>query len=199
MKKPSQINTKLFHSYTIEETFKKLSSTSNGLSEEEATKRLKQFGSNELPEKKEKHPIFIFLKQFHSTLIYILVVAAIISFIFEHVIDTYVIIAVILINATIGFIQERKAERAIHALKKMIVSYAKVIRKGELLEILAKELVPGDIILLEEGDKVPADARLIEIKNLRTIESSLTGESFPVVLRRFYRKYCLYFASKFSV
>jgi len=176
----NKISTKLFHSYTIEETFKKLSSTSNGLSKEEVAKRLKQFGLNELPEKKERHPIFIFLKQFHNTLIYILFVAAVISFIFGHMIDAYVITTVILINATIGFIQERKAEKAIHALKKMIVSYAKVIRKGELLEIPAKELVPGDIILLEEGDKIPADARLIKIKNFRTIESSLTGESFPV-------------------
>ncbi len=103
----------------------------------------------------------------------------IISFIFDHVIDAYVILAVVLINAIIGFVQERKAERAIDALKKLVVSYAKVYRDDKLLKIPSKEIVLGDIILLEEGDKVPADARLFEMKNFRTQESSLTGESFP--------------------
>lgn len=104
----------------------------------------------------------------------------IISFVFNHLIDAYIILAILLINAIIGFYQERKAENAINALEKLIISYAKVIRDNELVKIPSDKVVPGDIILLDEGDKIPADAKLIEIKNFRVQESSLTGESFPV-------------------
>jgi Ca2+-transporting ATPase len=169
-----------FHSKDIKEIFQELKISEKGLTKEQAEKRLKEFGPNEIAQKKKASIILIFLKQFHSPLIYILFVAMIISFIFGHLIDAYVILAVVLINATIGFIQERKAERAIDALKKLIISYAKVYRNEEIVKIPSKELVPGDIIFLEEGDKVPADARLFEIKNFRTQEASLTGESFPV-------------------
>ncbi len=173
-------HTNAFHSKTIEKTLQELSSDRKGLSDTEAKNRLKKFGPNEIPEKKERSPILIFLKQFNNFLIYILVVAAIISFSIGHLVDVYVIFAVILINAAIGFFEEYKAERSIKALKRMIVPHAKVYRDGELLQINARELVPGDVVLLEEGDRVPADARLIEIKNFRTVEASLTGESFPV-------------------
>ena len=169
-----------FHSKPVEKVLKKLSSGIKGLSPEEAKTRLQDFGPNEIPEKKSKHPVLIFLKQFHSILIYILIAAAAISFFIGHAIDVYVILAVILINAIIGFIQEHKAERSIQALKRMIVPHAKVFRGGELLQVHAKELVPGDIIFLEEGDRIPADARLLEVKNTRTVEASLTGESLPV-------------------
>lgn len=169
-----------FYSQPTEKLLKELSSEINGLLREEAKLRLEKFGRNEIPEKKAKRPILIFLRQFHSVLIYILLVAAVISFFIGHLIDVYVIVTVILINATMGFVQEHKAERSIQALKKMIVAYAKVFREGELLKIPAKELVPGDIILLEEGDRIPADARLLEVKNFRTVEASLTGESLPI-------------------
>jgi len=169
-----------FHSQSVEKVLKKLSSGINGISREEAKNRLQKFGPNEIPEKKAKHPLLVFLKQFHNILIYILIVAAVISFSIGDPIDAYVITAVILINATMGFIQEYKAERSIRALKKMIVLYTKVFREGELLQIPTKELVPGDIIFLEEGDRISADARLIEVKNFRTVEASLTGESLPV-------------------
>jgi len=175
-----QIPNNLFHSKPVEKVLKELSSGIKGLSHEEAKTRLQDFGPNEIPEKKSKHPVLIFLKQFHSILIYILIAAAAISFFIGHAIDVYVILAVILINAIIGFIQEHKAERSIQALKRMIVPHAKVFRGGELLQIHAKELVPGDIIFLEEGDRIPADARLLEVKNTRTVEASLTGESLPV-------------------
>ena len=168
------------HSQTIEDTLEKLSSNISGLSENEAKKRLEKFGVNEIPEKKARHPILIFLKQFHNILIYILVIAAFISFFSGDLIDVYIIVAVILINAAMGFVQEYRADQSIQALKKMIVLHAKVYRGGELLQIAAKELVPGDIILLEEGDRIPADARLLEIKIFRTVEASLTGESLPV-------------------
>ncbi len=169
-----------FHSEPVEKVLKTLSSKIDGLSRKEAKARLQDFGPNEIRGKKAKHPVLIFLKQFHSILIYILIAAAGISFFIGHVVDAYVILAVILINAIIGFIQENKAERSIQALKRMIVPHAKVFRGGELLQVHAKELVPGDIIFLEEGDRIPADARLLEAKNTRTVEASLTGESLPV-------------------
>ncbi len=175
-----QIMNNSFHSKPVEKVLKKLSSRIKGLSPEEAKTRLQDFGPNEIPEKKSKHPILIFLKQFHNILIYILIAAAAISFFIGHLVDVCVILAVILINAIIGFIQEHKAERSIQALKRMIVPHAKVFRGGELLQIHAKELVPGDIIFLEEGDRIPADARLLEVKNTRTVEASLTGESLPI-------------------
>ena len=168
-----------YHSKTKEEIFRELKTSEKGLSQEEAEKRLKRHGLNQISKKKKKSQILIFLKQFNSPLIYILFVAMIISFIFDRLIDAYVILAVVLINAGIGFIEERKAERAIDALKKLIVSYAKVYRDGEIIKVPARELVLGDIISLEEGDKIPADARLFEIEEFRTQESSLSGESFP--------------------
>ncbi|MAH47492.1 cation-transporting ATPase [Candidatus Pacearchaeota archaeon] len=163
-----------------EEILKTLKTAELGLSQREADKRLKLQGKNILPEKKQLNPILKYLREFNSPLIYILFVAAIISFFLKHMVDVYVILAVVIINATVGFIQERKAEKAIKALKKIIVNYAKVYRDNKLVRIPTKELVTGDIISLEEGDKVPADSRLIEIKNFRTDESSLTGESTPV-------------------
>jgi len=169
-----------YHSKSIEEVINELSSSRDGLSAEEAKERLNKFGPNEIPEKKPINPIIIFLKQFNSILIYILIAAAAISFFSSHIIDTYVICIIILINAFMGFLQEFKAEKAIQALKKLVVPYAKVFRSGELIKISAHNIVPGDIIFLEEGDRVPADARIIEAKNFRTIESSLTGESIPV-------------------
>jgi Ca2+-transporting ATPase len=168
-----------FYSKSVEGSLKALSSNIEGLSKKEAKIRLDLFGLNKIAEKKTNHSFLIFVKQFNSPFIYILVIAAIISLIFNYLIDVYVIGAVILINVTIGFLQEYKAERSIQALKKMIVSYAKVLREGELLKIPADELVPGDIVLLEEGDNIPADGRLIELKNFRTQEASLTGESLP--------------------
>ena len=169
-----------WHTKTPEQIFQELSTSEKGLSSSEATQRLKEHGPNELPEERQTPLILKFLKQFNSPLIYILIIAMIISFTFNHLVDGYVILTVLVLNACIGYFQNRKAERAIDALKKMIVSYAKVYRDKELIKIPAYELVPGDVIYLEEGDKVPADCRLIEIKNLRTQESSLTGESLPV-------------------
>jgi len=168
-----------WHTKRPEEIFQELKTSEKGLTQEQAEKRLREIGLNEISKKKKTSQILIFLKQFNSPLIYILFVAMILSFIFYHLIDAYVILTVVLINASVGFIQERKAEKAIDALKKLIVSYAKVYRNNELIKIPSNQIVPGDIIFLEEGDKIPADSRLVEIKNFRTQESSLTGESFP--------------------
>ena len=167
-----------WHAKDTKKVFSEIGSSEKGLKNKEAGKRLEKYGKNEFVKKKKVLWILKLLKQFNSPLIYILFVAAIISFAFDHLIDAYVILAVVLINASVGFIQERKAERAIDALKKVVVSYAKVYRGGEIIKIPASQIVPGDVISLEEGDKVPADSRLFEMKNFRTQESSLTGESF---------------------
>jgi len=168
-----------YHAKTVEQTIKELKSNPTGLTEKEANTRKIKYGPNVIPEKKPLSPIIVFLRQFRGLMIYILLAAAVISFFLARTVDVYIILGVILINATIGFFQEYRAEKAIKALKKMIVQKAKLYREGELIQIPAKELVPGDIIILEEGDRVPADARLIELKNFQTVEASLTGESFP--------------------
>lgn len=168
-----------FHAKSIEATLLELKSSTGGLSNEESQRRLIEFGPNIISQKKQKSLFFLFFKQFNNGLFYILTAAAIISFLFAHYADIYIIATVIIANAIIGFAQEYKAERSIEALKKMIVSAAKVIRQGSLVQIPAEQLVPGDLIILEDGDRIPADARLIEQKNLRAIESALTGEPYP--------------------
>ncbi len=169
-----------FHTKTIQETLHILESKSAGLSNEQAGARKTKSGPNELPEKKQTPRIIIFFSQFRNLMVYILIAAAIISFWLNRIIDVYVILAVLVVNSVIGYYQESRAENAIRSLKKMIVPMARVYRDGELMQIPARDLVPGDIISLEEGDKIPADARIIETKNFRTVESSLTGESLPV-------------------
>lgn len=168
------------HTKSPQEIFHELDSSPRGLSAEKADTKRSQFGQNILPEKKSLSPALVFLRQFRSIMVYILFIAAAISFFLGHYIDVYVMLFVILINSTIGFFQEYRAEKAIKALKKMIVPQAKVFRDNELIQIPARDLVPGDVILLEEGDMIPADSRIIELKDFRTVESSLTGESFPV-------------------
>ncbi len=163
----------------LKEVMSKYSTIESGLTTSDTVKRIRTYGYNEIPQKKKESQFIQFIKQFNSPLIYILIVAMIISFAFNKLIDGFVILVVLILNAIIGFVQERKAEKAIDALKKFVVAYAKVYRDGNLTKIPASELVPGDIIELEEGDKVPADCRIIQSKNLQTQESSLTGESLP--------------------
>ena len=150
-----------------------------GLAEREATKRLRVFGKNLLPEKKKVNVIIKFVKHFNDILIYVLFVAAAITLFLAHYIDTVVIVVVAIINASIGFFQENKAEKALGDIKKMLSLKAQVLRGGKRLEIDASELVPGDVVMLNPGDKVPADMRLIRADNLRIEESPLTGESVP--------------------
>jgi Ca2+-transporting ATPase len=169
-----------YHSLSTQKVLDELSTSLDGLSKDEAKNRFLVHGPNEIPEKKHTHPFLIFIKQFHSILIYILLVAALISFFIGHIIDVYVIVGIVLINATIGFMQERKAEKSIRALKKMIVPYSKVFRESVLLQVPSRELVPGDLVFLEEGDRIAGDALLLEVKNFRTVEASLTGESLPI-------------------
>jgi len=172
--------TEQWHNLSIDEALEQLESRRSGLSQAEAKKRLDRYGYNELKGKQKTRPIVVFLKQFLSPLIYILMAAVIISLVAQHYIDAIVILAVLLFNAVFGSIQELQAERAMEALKQMAAPKTKVRRDGKVKEILTKQVVPGDILLIETGDRVPADARLIEASNLKINEATLTGESMPV-------------------
>lgn len=161
------------------EIFELLKTTENGLNETEVKIRLSQYGPNKLAEEERISKIKIFLHQFTSPLIYILIIAGIVTIFLGEYIDSGVIIAVVMLNAIIGYIQEYKAEESVRALKKMVVPKAKVIRDGFEKEINSEELVPGDIVVLASGNKVPADLRLIKTVELRIDEAMLTGESVP--------------------
>ena len=168
------------HDKKIGDVFAELKATEKGLSQHEAEQRLKQYGLNEIKEGKKISPLEIFIGQFKSVVIWILIGATIISAFLNEYIDAIVILVIIVLIAVLGFIQEYRAERAIEALKKLSSLKATVLRDGQKKDIDSKELVPGDIIFLETGDKVPADARFIEVFNLQTQEAALTGESQPV-------------------
>ncbi len=169
----------MWHPLTIEEVYQKLSSGESGLSFEEVKRRIKKCGPNKLPEPKRLGRLVIFFSQFKNPLIVILVIAAAICLFLRDFKDLIVILAAVFLNTLIGYFQEEKAERAVHQLRKMVKHKAKAIRDGEEHLILAENLVPGDIIILEAGDIVLADARVIETHNLQTIEAVLTGESKP--------------------
>ena len=178
------VNETKWYQLTVDEAFKRLSAGSSGLTASEAKARLERFGYNEIKFKK-RSPLVRFLLQFHNPLIYVLLVAGTITGILslrgeDMVGDTAVILGVVLLNVIIGFVQEGKGEAAIEALQRMMVPECTVLRNGERQVIPARELVPGDVVLLEGGDKVPADLRLFSVKNLHVDEAALTGESVPV-------------------
>jgi len=151
-----------------------------GLSSEEAKKRLEQYGRNEIPKTAGRTWWQRLLAQFNNVLIYVLIAAAVITALMNHWVDTWVILAVVIINALIGFIQEGKAERALESIQQMLSLEAVVIRDGKKQTIDAEELAPGDIVMLKSGDKIPADIRLFKSKDFRVEESPLTGESTSV-------------------
>lgn len=152
----------------------------NGLSSEEAAKRLSSYGPNRLPEPPKPHSLLRFLQQFHNILIYVLLGSAVMTAMLGHMADTLVILAVVIVNAVIGFIQEGKAEQAMDAIRHMLALKASVLREGMRHTVEGEMLVPGDIVLLEAGDKVPADLRLFQVNGLQVQEAILTGESVPV-------------------
>ena len=168
------------HSLKIKVVIDELVTNTNGLTNKDAKDRLLTYGPNQIPETESISLFLLLLKQFKSWLVIILIIAAIISWFAGQVLDTLVIIAVVVINAGIGFLQEYRADKAIASLRKMIVKTAKVLRDGKLITVLSYQLVPGDVLVLEEGDSIPADGRIIQSKNFRTIEASLTGESLPI-------------------
>ncbi|GER03470.1 carbonate dehydratase [Iodidimonas nitroreducens] len=169
-----------WHILTTKESLDRLETQAGGLSEAEATNRLAKFGPNRLPEGPRQSDFLRFLKQFHHLLIYVLLGSAVLTAALGHWIDTGVILAVVLANALIGFIQEGKAEKAMDAIRHMLAPHATVLRDGERHSIKGDHLVPGDIVLLEAGDKVPADLRLLAAHGMAVQEAILTGESVPV-------------------
>jgi calcium-translocating P-type ATPase len=157
-----------------------LAATPDGLTAREAARRLADHGPNRLPEMQARGPLVRFLRHFHNVLIYVLIGAAVVTGALQHWVDTGVILAVVLANAVIGFIQEGKAEAAMAAIRGMLAPKAAVLRDGRRVSVDGADLVPGDIVLLEAGDKVPADLRVIEARGLASQEAILTGESVPV-------------------
>ncbi len=171
-----------WHALNIEDTIKLFESDiEEGLSPWSIKHREDFFGLNEIKQQKKETKLKKFFIQFHNALIYILLAASFITFALGEYIDSIVIFAVIIINVIVGFLQEVKAQEAIESLKNLVDTNAIVIREGKKHEISSKQLVPGDIVLLESGFKVPADIRLIDIHDLKVDESMLTGESLPIV------------------
>ncbi|MFN3533010.1 MAG: cation-translocating P-type ATPase [Candidatus Brocadia sp.] len=170
-----------WHTMPIDEVIRRLDTNPDtGLSNTEADNRLKKYGYNQLEEKEGVSPLLLFLGQFNNFIVWVLIGAAIISGALEEWVDALAIIAIVVINAIIGFIQEYRAEKSLAALQKMSAPFSKVMRNGELHSIPSREIVPGDVVLLEAGDYVPADGRLCSSFSLNTQEASLTGESTPV-------------------
>ncbi|MGB4674946.1 MAG: cation-transporting P-type ATPase [Azovibrio sp.] len=169
-----------WHQESAAQALKIQASRRDGLDAEMVQERRNRFGPNRLTPPKKKGPLMRFLLQFHNVLIYVLLVAAGVTAALGEWVDTGVILGVVLINGLIGFIQEGKAEKSLDAIRNLLSLHATVLRSGQRLEIAAEDLVPGDIVLLSPGDKVPADLRLIETRNLRIEEAALTGESEPV-------------------
>ncbi|MCX6818733.1 MAG: cation-translocating P-type ATPase [Candidatus Aenigmarchaeota archaeon] len=169
-----------FYKSELTDVYKEMESSENGLSDSTATERLKKYGPNQIEGKKKTSAWVLLFAQFRSILIFILIAASVISFFLGDVLEASVILAIVILNGVLGFVQERKAEKSLEALKKMSAPNALVLRGNEMKKIPASELVLGDIIALNVGDKVPADCRIIEEMNLKADESILTGESAPV-------------------
>ncbi|MFA6636370.1 MAG: HAD-IC family P-type ATPase [Candidatus Omnitrophota bacterium] len=179
--KNKNMDNKDWHHMSVQEAVEALNTDlAGGLARDEITKRLKEYGPNEVSAEKDKSVLMKFLDNFKQPLIYILLVAAVVSFTIGERLDAMVICGVAFINAFIGFVQEFKAERAIAALAKSVVSENLVIREGNAEKMDSSGIVPGDIVQLSSGDRVPADMRLYEIRDLQADESALTGESVPV-------------------
>jgi magnesium-transporting ATPase (P-type) len=169
-----------WHAKSAITVLESLKTNPDGLSKEEVGNRLAKHGPNRLPEAKVRGPLVRFFFQFHNVLIYVLIAASAVTAMLGHWLDTSVILGVVLINAVIGFVQEGKAENALRAIRQMLSPNAMVMREGKQITIQAEELVPGDVVLLQSGDKVPADLRLFRVKGLQIQESVLTGESIAV-------------------
>jgi len=171
----------LWHTQTVESVLRELNvDPARGLTDDEAARRREQVGPNELTERGGKHPLRILWQQFTSTMVLILIVAAVVSGLLGKTTETVAIAAIVVLFGLLGFVQEYRAEQAMAALKKLTVPIVRVVRGGERREVSARELVPGDVVLLEAGSAVPADVRLVESANLRIQESVLTGESEAV-------------------
>jgi len=174
----------IWHSMVVERVLRELDTDPHqGLSEEEARRRVERYGPNELRKEERASPFALFLNQFKNTLIVILLVATVLSALVGEIVDAGIILAIVVFSTVLGFVQEHRAERALEALKKMLTPTITAIRGGAEQEIPSRDLVPGDIVLLEAGDRIPADGRLIEVHSVKCDEAPLTGESVPVEKR----------------
>jgi calcium-translocating P-type ATPase len=169
-----------WHAVAVDDVVKRLATDiGKGLAANEAATRLQKYGPNRLPEGKKRGPFMRFLSQFNNILVYVLLGAGFTKLMLNLWVDAAIIFGVVILNALLGFFQEGKAEKALESIRNMLSAEARTLRGGETRMIAAEQLVPGDIVLLESGDKIPADLRLIDAKNLRTEEAALTGESVP--------------------
>lgn len=178
----------MWQTISVRETCERLKTNSvNGLTKDEAEERIKKYGENKLTEKKKESILVKFLKQFNDFMIIILIIAAAISAVMSYVegsndyLDSVIIIFIVVLNAIMGVIQEAKAEKSLDALKKMSAPTAKVKRDGIIQTIPSEEVVPGDLIIIETGSYIPADARIVKSYNLKVEESALTGETIAVL------------------
>jgi magnesium-transporting ATPase (P-type) len=169
-----------WHAVESRLVFERLHTAIEGLSEDEAAARLAEQGPNRIPPPRRRSPLMRLLAQFHNVLIYVLLAAALVTALLEHMVDAAVIVGVVVINGLIGFIQEGKAEKAIDAVRNMLSAQATVIRGGRRYQVPAEALVPGDVVFVQSGDRVPADLRLFRLRELRIEEAILTGESVSV-------------------
>jgi magnesium-transporting ATPase (P-type) len=169
-----------WHAMSVDEVAEQLGTDgTRGLNAGEASARLQKYGPNRLPEGRRQGPLMRFLAQFNNVLVYVLLGAGFIKLMLSLWVDASIIFGVVVLNAVLGFIQEGKAEKALESIRNMLSAEARTLRGGETRLIAAEQLVPGDLVLLESGDKIPADLRLVDAKNLRTEEAALTGESVP--------------------
>ena len=169
-----------WHAAAPEVVLKRLKSSEKGLTEDEVQKKFAEYGKNVIRKFKRKSKLMVFLGQFNSLLVYILILAAIVSGLIGHIVDAVVIMIIVFLNSGIGFYQEYKAEEIIDKLRKSLKYKVLVLRDGVQKEIDSKFLVPGDIVILNAGDKILADCRILESENLQTNEAVLTVESFPI-------------------
>ncbi|HHX42961.1 MAG TPA: ATPase, partial [Chloroflexi bacterium] len=169
-----------WHAMDRAQVYDALRTSPEGLSPEEIAQRLEQYGRNELEERGLRSPLAVLLAQFTEIMVLVLIVAAIVSFLIGETTDAIIIMVIVILNAILGFVQEYRAERAIAALRELAVPTVRVRRSGQVREIEATQLVPGDIIVLEAGNRVPADAWVSDAVNLRVEEAALTGESVAV-------------------
>ncbi len=175
-----QIQSTRWHARQAEEALLELDSTAAGLTHEQAAQRLLRYGPNRLDEAKPASVWQRVLRHLNNVLLYVLIAAALVTGLMGHWVDTFVIIAVVVLNVAIGFVQEGKAEKALQAIRHLLAPHAVVLRDGRQQDIDAADLVPGDVVLLASGDSLPADVRLLQARNLRIDEAALTGESVPV-------------------
>ncbi len=177
---PAADTPRAWHSVDAEQALADLGTTPEGLDLAEVERRRARYGENRLLPPKRRGPLLRLALQFHNVLIYVMLAGAIVTAVLRHWLDTCVLLAAVLVNVAIGFIQEGKAESALEAIRSMLSPHATAIRRGERETVDATALVPGDIVVLASGDRVPADLRLIAVRELRVDEAALTGESLPV-------------------